>query len=133
MDRINRNANIPNIEDFLYTEMYKILDNITIGFFPKVLKDGTDDSITMIDVANDINYDDVSIPIDVYIWLCAKNHGSSKNSSLLKTMENKLDDMIEKFQDKNNIYLLKKKRAKAMYIDDADYSCNMVTIKVTVL
>ena len=132
MDRINRNANIPNIEDFLYTELSKDLSNIKNGFFPKVLKEGKDDSIVMIDVAGDIDYDRTPIKVDVYIWLCAKNNGY-KNSALLKEMESKLDNIVEKFQDEQNIYLLNKKRAKAMYINDAEYSCNMITIRVTVL
>lgn len=134
MDRFNKNANIPNIEDFLWTELRGgELGAVTIGFFPKVLQEEVDDSITMIDVADSIDYSQQVVKLNVYLWLCAKNEGNTKNSALLKSMENSLDMIIESFQDEDNEYMLSKLRAQAEYIDDVDYSCNRITIQVTVL
>lgn len=133
MDNINKNANIPDIEDLLYIELSKKLDNIKVGFFPKAIEEATDSSFVLIDVANDIDYTYIPIKVGAYIWLCAKNAGDTKNSAALKKMENKLDDIVESFQDEKNIYLLRKKRSKAMYINNEAYSCNMVTLEVTIL
>lgn len=132
MDRFNTNANISSIEDFLFTQLAPKLDNIYIGFMSNVIEESNSDSYVLIDISSDIYYDVVTYAY-VDIWLCAKNIENTKNSSLLKSMEDKLDDVVMKFQDKSNTYLLTKVKATSVPISDAPYYCNLITLKVTVL
>lgn len=133
MDRINRNANISAIEDFLYTELMSVSDNVKIGFFPEVLKEGDDDALAMIDLANDIDLKATPIKVNAYIWLCAKNISGTKNSYALKQMEEALDDVVSAFQDEENIYMLSKVKANTSPIDGTDFYSNVYTVQITVL
>jgi len=133
MDKINKNANISSIEDFLYTEFFGISEKLVIGFFPEVLEEGTDDTILIIDLANGINLKTTPIKVNAYIWLCAKNEGGTKNSNALKLMEESLNEIISEFQDENNEYMLSKIRSNPSKVDDTDYFSNVITVQVTVL
>lgn len=131
MDKFNKDANISNIEDFLYVNLAPVLDNIYVGFVPDMLKEEDDDTLVMIDITSPIKY--TTIPkAYVDIVLCAKNAGFSKNSHKLKEMEDKLDSVIEKFQDENNIYMMRKLEATTEPFKDVPYYSNIITIEVSV-
>jgi len=131
MDRFNKNANISSIEDFLYSQIAVVLDNVRVGFIPSALEETKDDSLVLIDIIGDINYTVVP-KVSVLIHLCAKNIGDTKNSNLLKQMEDKLDTIIESFQDENKTYTLRKVSAFTEPLGDLPYYCNVIKLQVSV-
>lgn len=123
--------NISSIESYLYSILQgKVSDNTYVGSLPATLQSEWKD-ICLIDCGSAITDLDALGGGVVLIWLYAKPMAGIKNVGTLKTMEEKLNEVIKTACHPN--YKINRRNTYTDYDADRDWHCNIVELNIVIV